>query len=112
MAKFASFVVCILLFSPLHTWAQTGNINGKVTDENSNEPLVGATITIIENDASTISELDGAYKFRNVIAGTYTLQVSFVGHDTKKISDVVVAKNDVTTVNIVLPPSSNTLNTV
>jgi outer membrane receptor protein involved in Fe transport len=112
MAKFASFVVCILLFFPLYTRAQTGNINGKVTDENSNEPLVGATITIIENSASTISELDGAYKLRNVVAGTYTLQVSFVGHDTKKISDVVVAKNDVTTVNIVLPPSSNTLNTV
>lgn len=92
--------------------AQTGNIAGKITDESNNQTLVGAIITILENSKKTVTESDGSYKFKDVAIGKYTLQISYVGFDSKKIADVEVTKGEVTTLNIVLSSSKNNLTAV
>ena len=112
MAKFAAFLMAYCFLFTFFVHAQDGNITGKLTDESTNELLAGATITIIENAVTTTSESDGSYKFRNVAAGTYTLQISYVGHASKKVADVVVKNDDVTTVNVALVPLDGNLTTV
>ena len=67
------------LFISTFSWSQNkGIINGKVTDENG-LPMPGATVTIRQSGASTISDDNGLFSFSNVRTGRTTLVVSFVG---------------------------------
>src|SRR5919198_1128907 len=100
--------IFLILFSSTAI-AQTGNIVGKITDESNNQTLVGATITIIENSKKAVTESDGTYKFKDIPVGKYTLQISFVGYESKKVSDVEIIKGEITTLNITLVAAKNNL---
>lgn len=61
-----------------------GTISGTVTDITSGEGLLGATVTVIPNDESVdwmqqAAKNDGAFEFKNVPAGEYTVNISFMG---------------------------------
>ncbi len=112
MINFYKLPVVILSFFSFAAIAQTGNILGKITDKSNNQTLVGATVTILENSKKVVSESDGSYKFRGLEHGKYTLQVTYVGYDSKKISDVEVIRGEVTTLNIVLALAKNNLRAV
>ncbi len=103
-------VLCSLCF--FSSLAQTGNIAGKIIDESSNQPLAGAVIIIQNISARKITEADGSYNFNNVEAGKYTLQISYVGYETKKIVDAVINKGEVTTLNVALAQQKNNLSDV
>ena len=54
-------------------------ISGLVVDE-SNEPLVGATLVLKETSHASIAGLDGSFNFRNVPQGTYILEARYIGY--------------------------------
>ncbi|MDA0682737.1 MAG: carboxypeptidase-like regulatory domain-containing protein, partial [Bacteroidetes bacterium] len=78
------FFVAFLSFG---TFAQT-TIRGKVTDANTGEALIGATV-IYEKGKGTATDLDGNYSF-SIQEGERNIQVSYVGY--KEISQVVTVK--------------------
>ncbi|NBB87271.1 MAG: TonB-dependent receptor plug domain-containing protein, partial [Bacteroidetes bacterium] len=63
-----------------HALAQDGTITGTVIDEETSEPLPGATITAVGTGQGTATDIDGAYSFQ-VTPGTYTLRATFVGYE-------------------------------
>ena len=79
--------VLLLLFAltlQVCAWAQNaGKITGKVTDTEG-APLGGATVTLRETNASTVTDNAGMFAFTNVRNGKATLIISFVG-----FSDVI-----------------------
>src|SRR5581483_2338452 len=87
MTRLCTLLIFFSLFFSISSSAQTGNITGKITDEGNNQTLVGSTIMIVENSKKTVTESDGAYKFRDIPVGKYTLQVNYVGYDSKRIAD-------------------------
>lgn len=89
---------------------QPGRITGKVIDDKG-EYLPGANIKIIELNKTTISSVDGSYQF-SVPSGNYTIEVSYISFQTKRISDVEVRDGKVTSLNIVLNPANNALQEV
>lgn len=69
----------VLLYAmPGH--AQTGGIQGKVTDENQ-QPLVGASVHIVELNRQAGTNEAGNYSFSGVPDGSYTVTVSFIGYE-------------------------------
>ena len=68
-----------LALLPLCAWAQS-TISGVVTSQN--QPLPGATVSVRNTFKGTVSDAGGRYQLRNLPAGTYTLQVSFIGYET------------------------------
>lgn len=112
MTKLCTLLIFFCFIFSISSNAQTGNVTGKITDESNNQTLVGATIMMLENSRKTVTESDGTYKFRDIPVGKYTLQVNYVGYDSKKIADVEVTKGEVTTLNIVLTASKNNLTAV
>ncbi len=76
--------------------AQSGNVYGKVTDEQG-QPLPGVSVTLSGKIAplSTVSNSQGEYRFLNLDPGTYTLTHSLQGFSTVKRDGVIVnvAKN-------------------
>ncbi|TCC82822.1 TonB-dependent receptor [Pedobacter hiemivivus] len=89
---------------------QPGRISGKVVDERG-ESLPGASIRIIQTNQSVQGNVDGNYNF-TVVPGTYTIEVSYVSFQTKRITDVVVKAGQLTNLSIVLKAAANQLDQV
>ena len=85
------FTICF----PLYIFAQKQMIRGVVTDANSGETLIGATITFGEGKG-VLSDMDGQY-FIKVDNGTHHLKVSYVGYLPQEldvtVQDAVVIQN-------------------
>ena len=69
------------------------NIKGKVTDQATNEQLIGATVSIKGTQFGTVTNLDGTYFIKNLAAGNYVLVCAYVGFTTQEIN-IVVAENN------------------
>ena len=105
----------IVLYTKDHHPAKTpvqqpGRIAGKIIDDRG-EPLPGANIKLIQTGQVTQSRVDGSYTL-NVAAGSYTLELSYISFQTKRITDIEVKAGQVTNLNIVLNPVANSLNQV
>lgn len=64
------------------TTAQTGRINGVVTD-GSGEPLIGASIMVKGTNRGVTTDIDG--KFTISASPGSTLEVSYVGQNTQSV---------------------------
>jgi TonB-dependent receptor len=87
-----------------------GKISGRVMDEKG-EALPGAGIKIIDLDRSVSSGVDGSFSI-NADPGTYTVEVSYISYQTKRITGVIVKSGQNITLNISMKPASATLNGV
>ncbi len=81
--RFRKAILCLLaIFSSLAVCGQNAVLRGKVTDAETGEPLLGASIVLQQNEnflAGTSSDLDGAYEL-SAEPGSYQLIVSYVSY--------------------------------
>jgi len=84
-----------------------GKITGKVTDEKSGETVIGAVVVVKGTSLGATTDIDGNFML-TADAGTYTLEIKYVGYQTKEVSDVVVTDNKETNVAIAISQSSAT----
>ena len=91
---FLAFIICPF------TFAQIG-ITGTIFDGDFNEPLPFANIIIQETGEGVTSDFDGKYSFE-LPKGIYTLKFSFVGYETKIISEINVQGQEYTITDVVL----------
>ena len=105
----------LLILIPLNYVFSQSVITGKVIDGEFNDFLPFANIVLQSNEGEfidgTSTDFEGSYTI-NVVAGTYILEFSFVGYDTKRITDVVVGQNEEFILNTTLLPASNSLDEV
>jgi outer membrane receptor for Fe3+-dicitrate len=88
---------------------QPGKFRGKITDEEDGQPLIGATISIGGNGAST--DTSGIFNI-SLQKGKYLAEVSSIGYGTKRITDIVIQHAETMTLNIPLKKDKGNLNTV
>lgn len=63
----------------VQAWAQI-TLTGIVTDSSDSQPLSGAHVMLVNTRHRTISDGEGQFSFKNLSAGDYLLQVSFIGY--------------------------------
>jgi outer membrane receptor protein involved in Fe transport len=69
----------------------TGKISGKVVDKESGEPLIGATVVVVEQPRlGAGTDINGEYFILNVPVGTFTLKASFIGYREVVVKNVRV----------------------
>ncbi len=70
----------------------TQTIRGKVVDTESQAPLLGANVLILEAGPITgvITDDAGSFTIPDVLVGRYTILVSFVGYKSFIIREVLV----------------------
>lgn len=101
------YVLLLLQFFGVFAFANLSDfggftVGGRITDSNGN-PLVGATLLVENTLLGVSSGKDGSFVINRLKSGNYTLVVSYMGYDTKKV-DVTVSDN--VYVNITLNESS------
>jgi len=101
-----------VLVLTLSAYAQrTGVISGKITDPDGNFSLPGATVKLSEGNRYAISNQTGDYEFLNIPAGTYKVEVTYIGYQPVSL-DAVVEEGKNTVLNFSLASGSLNLNEV
>ncbi|MBP1649048.1 MAG: TonB-dependent receptor plug, partial [Bacteroidetes bacterium] len=77
-----------------------GSIAGRVTGGSQAEAIVGANVLLRGTTRGTTTDIQGAYRLRDVFPGTYTLIFSIVGYERVTRSGVVVEEGKETVVNV------------
>ena len=106
------FTAAMLLFTAL-AFAQTGTIEGTLTDKDANEePLPFANVIIKGTTKGTTTDFDGKYILENVAVGTYVIEFSFVGYETIEIPNATVEADKFTRIDAALGASAAALDEV
>lgn len=103
--------IFLSLLSSLHAFSQSGIISGSVNDGELNDVLPFANILISGTTIGTTSDFDGKYVLE-VEPGTYTVTFSYLGYETKAISEVVIGPGAEQIIDITLNPLANALDEV
>ena len=86
--------------------AQNGTIQGLVTDQMSNESLVGATIMLEGTIVGTITDFDGNYILGKITPGTYNIRCSFISYEPITIENVEIQADQTLEFNFDLSEST------
>ncbi|PWS26679.1 TonB-dependent receptor [Pedobacter yonginense] len=92
----------LISFLSIVAYAQTGKISGVISDKKTGETLIGVTVKIKGTTKGVSTDVDGRYSLQAMASGKYTLEFSYVGYQTKEISDVEVKAPAVTSLNVIL----------
>jgi len=103
--KFRNFLIAIVvLLITSGGFAQETAIIGKVVDAMTGESLAGANVVYQSNKGVTTND-KGEYVLRNLEAGTFHLEISFLGYETAK-KMVYLEKNETKSLTIQLVPQN------
>jgi hypothetical protein len=98
MKKLIAFGAVIYLFAAQIYAQGTGEIKGRLFDNDTKLSLPGAHV-IVKNGNTNIaveSDINGYYKIKPLSSGQYTMTISYMGYKTVTITDVVVNPEKIT----------------
>src|SRR6266550_4918436 len=85
--------------------AQQGTVAGQVTDKSNQQPVAGAQVLVSGTNLQARTSREGRYTITRVPAGSYTVQVRFIGYATGT-SSVSVAPGQTASVDFALTPAA------
>lgn len=109
--KFRLLLFCLTILSLHSIFSQTAIISGTVNDSELNDVLPFANILIKGTTKGTTSDFDGKYVLE-VEPGTYIVTFSYLGYETKEISEVIIEPGSEQIIDITLNPLANALDEV
>lgn len=90
----------ILCASGIAISGTTGKIAGIVTDASTNEPIIGANVSLKGTPLGTITDMSGFYNINNIPPGKYSLVVSYIGYRKTTVTDILVKIDLTTQINV------------
>lgn len=103
-----TFLAAVLFTSM--TMAQ-GTVSGTVYDDTYGESLIGSSIVVQGTTTGTTTDINGRFSLK-LDAGSYTLEVSYLGYETKTIEATVSDGKDTSLGKVKLKATSTLLNGV
>ncbi len=83
-----------------------GSIIGSVIDTKTKEALIGVNIVILESNVGAATDRNGKFIIDNLEIGSYRLQISYIGYESRIITDVIVNSARPAILNIELIPTT------
>lgn len=109
MNQVKSILIFVFAFiAAIQVFGQT-TIKGKVTDQKTQSPIVGASIYVLPNKG-TVTDIDGNFSLE-VEAGSYQVKCSFIGFKTIE-KQIKVTQNQTVDLAIELEENTTSLNTL
>jgi iron complex outermembrane receptor protein len=107
------YLTCALLAlswtAPLVAQQPTGTIRGRITDNGTQQPIVGVVVTV--GGRSAITQSDGRYTITGVPGGSDLLHARLIGYQPAN-QPVMVAGDETVVVDVALTPSAVGLSAV
>ncbi|GFD73602.1 TonB-dependent receptor [Tenacibaculum sp. SSH1-16] len=76
------FLNTLFLFVSIISFAQTSDISISVSDAETNEPLLGATVYFEELEKGAVTDFDGIATFTEIPNGNHIIKISYIGFKT------------------------------
>jgi len=84
-------ILCLLFFPVLVAQSQDrGNLTGYIFDAKTEEPLIGASVRLLDTEFGSITDLNGFFKIINIPTQNYSVQASYVGYKSETRYNVIV----------------------
>lgn len=80
---FKSVCMAAIVLLSARAYAQEFSISGSVRDAKSNQPLSGAAVQLLSG-GGTVTDETGRFRFSNLAAGKYVVQVKFIGYSDQE----------------------------
>ena len=97
-----SKIFLLYILSIIVVFAQS-RVDGRITDKESGEPLVGVNIFFSKTTWGATTDSQGFYSIRNIPYGKYEMIISMIGYEVIK-QDVFVFDNERISMNFILVP--------
>ncbi len=111
-----TFILLLLLaiLTPFAVKAQTQTVKGTVTDMDSNMPLYGVNVVVIDSDPfiGAVSDMDGNFRLEGVPIGRQNLGITYIGYKPQSIPNVLVTSGKEVVLQVALEESVERLNEV
>lgn len=115
MKKIVSISLLLVMFITLaFSQKLSQTVRGTILDSDSKLPLIGATVKITGTNPliGTAADIDGKFRMENIPIGRITLQISYMGYDSKIIPNIEVNSGKEVFLSINLQESVVNLNEV
>ena len=93
-----SIIIFLFTLTSISAFSQL-TVTGSITDNDTHETLIGATIFFPEIHKGTTTNTSGQYKITELPKGTFNMKISFIGYKTRLIH---IHLTQDTTINITL----------
>ncbi|HEY0653755.1 MAG TPA: TonB-dependent receptor [Chryseosolibacter sp.] len=92
----------------------TQTVRGKIVDQDSQMPLIGATIFVAGSNPvlGSVTDVDGSFRITGVPIGRVTLKVTYMGYEEQTVPNLLIGSAKEEILNISLKESISTLNEV
>jgi len=109
-------VIGLLLINLFTAYTQkverTGTISGSIRDKNTQEILIGATVSLEGTALGVSADVEGNFFLKNVPVKSYNVRVSFVGYKSLIRYNVSVTSGNANIINFELDPETSQLKEV
>ncbi|MCZ6702664.1 MAG: TonB-dependent receptor, partial [Ignavibacteria bacterium] len=95
-------ILLVFLALPAVALAQSGQLRGTITDQETGEPLLGANVLVVGTTQGAATDLNGEYIILNLFADTYELRSTYIGYQAKTIQNVRVVAGLTSEINFQL----------
>ncbi|MFC2096093.1 carboxypeptidase-like regulatory domain-containing protein [Bacteroidota bacterium] len=114
MRKRILFVLMLLGANILNAQELTQTVRGKVIDNDTQMPLIGATVVRLgtEITTGTSTDVNGEFELKNVPVGRQNLQVSYLGYQPYVVNELLVSSGKETVLTVGLTESVNKIEEV
>jgi photosystem II stability/assembly factor-like uncharacterized protein len=79
-----------------------GKISGIVRDSINGEPIIGASIVILDSPYKTKTDIDGKYNIIQIAPGTYSVKASSIGYRQHTSTNIKVLPDQTTRIELIL----------
>ena len=82
-------------------------ITGTITNSVTHDPLPGATVQVVGQPLTTVTNENGFYALRSVTPGSHSVKVSFTGYSDMQQNDLLVKLGRTTNADIAVTPKAS-----
>lgn len=106
--KFLFFALLLqAVFTTMNAQSPTQTIRGTVTDKQSQTPLPGASVVLVNSQPlkGTVTDLEGSFRLEQVPVGRQELKITYVGYNENAVPNILVTSGKEVILSIELEES-------
>jgi hypothetical protein len=98
-------IITILIMAAVLFAAEYGRITGRVVDQETGEPLIGADVIVEGTELGAATDMNGEFTVLYVPVGAHTVLASYISYDPFTYTNVIVNADQTTNVAFRLRPT-------
>ncbi len=102
-------LLCLLLCSSAIIAQQiTQTIRGRIIDQESKIPLIGANVLFPDSEeiSGTSTDVDGYFRLENIPIGRHNIEITYIGYEPRKMANILITSGKELVLNIELVESA------